>query len=68
MGHLGFLERGESLKRGGEGSFRKGGVLTPLPTMEMFFSCSDKELQKPRAKARKLGKRHWITTLWGNGP
>ena len=40
--------------------------MTPLPTMTIFFNYSDKELQKSTAKAKKLGKRHWITTLWGN--
>ena len=49
-----------------EGGHLENGGMTPLPTMEIFFSCSDKELQKSRAKAKKLGKRHWITTLWGN--
>ena len=44
----GFLERGSS---------RKGGLSPPLPTMENFFSCNDKELQKSRKKAKKLGKR-----------
>ena len=34
-----------------------------LPPWEIFFRCSDKELQKSREKAMKLGKRHLITTF-----
>ena len=42
--------------------------MTSSLTMEMFFSSSDKELQKSRAKAKKLEKRRWITTLRENEP
>ena len=53
----GFLERGSS---------RKGGLWPPLPTLEIFFSGNNKELQKSRKKAKKLGKRldHNIVGKW----
>ena len=66
------MKRGGNLRKGRVNP-EKGGILekrgmNPLPTMENFFSCSDKESQKSRAKAKKLGKRYWITTLWENDP
>ena len=33
-------------------------------SMRVLFSCSDKELQKLREKAMKLGKRHLITQFF----
>ena len=35
---------------------------------ERFFSGVVTELQKSRAKAKKLGKRYLITTFWENDP
>ena len=45
----------------------KGGM-APLNNYGNFFCRSDKELKKSRANAKKLGKRHWITTFWEHGP
>ena len=42
--------------------------MTPLTNYGNFVRCSDKGLQKSRAKAKKSGKKKWITTLWENGP
>ena len=36
--------------------------------MPILFRCNDKELQKPRAKAMKLGKKHFIKTFLENYP
>ena len=33
-------------------------------TMRVFFRCSDKELQKFREKAMKVGKRHLSTQFF----
>ena len=37
-----------------------------ITTMRNFFRCSDKELQKSRAKPMKLGKKLLITTFYEN--
>ena len=63
------------MKGGNILDFKKGGGIhlekvgmTLLTNYENFFSCSGKELQKSGTKAKKLEKRHWIRTLWENGP
>ena len=58
-GHILDFQKGNHLEKGG---------MTSVTNYGNFVSCSDKELQKSRAKAKKSGKRHWITTLWENGP
>ena len=39
-----------------------------ITSMRNFFRCSDKELQKSRAKPMKLGKKHLIATFYENDP
>ena len=58
-GHLGFLERAESLKRGGH---LEKGDMTPLSTMEILSAVVIKNYrnqgQRPRNREKDIGSQH----------
>ena len=68
MGTSWISTKGQIFEKGGGGVHLEKGGMTPLTNYRNFFSFTDKELEKSRAKTKKLRKRHWITTLWENGP
>ena len=66
MGTSWISRKGQIFEKGG--IHVEKGAMTPFTNYRHFFSYTDKELEKSRANTKKLGKRHWITTLWENGP